>query len=76
MSITYERFLAEHYHELFGLICEAATAGRKTGELSIWMTEAGRTLKRRLKAMHEDLSPAVDVPQGPHVTKPERKVGV
>lgn len=79
---AFERFVADHYHELFGLICEAATAGRKGGELSLWMTGAGRTIKSRLLAIYNDLTPKEekaprpDVPvQGPH-RKPDGKVSV
>lgn len=74
--IALERFLADHYHELFGLICEAATAGRKGGELSLWLTQAGKTLKQRLRLQYESLGDKerLDVPASDKVSE-KRKVG-
>ncbi len=71
---TFERFLADHYHELFGIVCDAATAGRKGGELSLWMSAAGKAVRARLRAIFDDLARDEKPASNPAI--PTRKVGV
>lgn len=51
---TKDEFLEKHFHEVFGIVCDAATNRKSGGELSLWMTAMKVRIHDKLRAAWDD----------------------
>ncbi len=58
-------FIAAHYHELFGVIADAAVEGRRGAELSLWLRQQQVKLQDRLGRAYDSLIPPAPPPAKP-----------
>ncbi len=69
--LTRQQFIEAHFHELSGIILDAALAGRSGAELSIWLRNTQKKLSEKLGKVFDDLQPKAA--NGAAISQPVRK---
>lgn len=51
-----ETFIETHYHELLGIVLDAAIGDRKGSELSLWIKAISHQIRLRLAAIYDQMT--------------------